>query len=134
LLKNEGGFGTLYVFDQDGMRYLRFDSDANQSMMSLSDPLNLSSIPLGYMLAPFFWQEAAPSNVLIAGVGGGDLIRFFRNSLPNVKLTAIERDELAIKLAQAYFYVDRQDAHFIIGDAFCTLENLLNSSNKCIIS
>ncbi|MFT7685674.1 MAG: spermidine synthase [Candidatus Azotimanducaceae bacterium] len=119
-----GEFGTLSVVDQDDIRYLRFDSAANQTMMSLSDPSILYSIPLGYTLAPLLWLTSPPLNILIAGAGGGDLIRFYKDRLPKVKLTAIERDVLVIKLAQQHFNLEKDDCDLIIGDAYAELKKL----------
>lgn len=128
-----GEFGTLFVVDQDDMRYLRFDSAANQTMMSLSEPSKLYSVPLSYTLAPLLWLTTPPSNVLIAGVGGGDLIRFYKDKLPKVNLTAIERDALVIKLAQECFHLDSEDCNLIIGDANLELEQLSMQNDIVVV-
>ena len=128
-----GEFGTLFVLDQNGMRYLRFDSAANQTMMSIAEPASLYSIPLCYTLAPLLWQKSPPSNVLIAGVGGGDLIRFFKKYLPKICLTAIERDSLVIDLAIKYFQLGKEDSKLIIDDAYSTIKYLSQKNDIIIV-
>ncbi len=53
-------------------------------------------------------------NILILGLGGGTLAHLLSRSYPEVDITSVEYDEVMIKLAKEYFYVDKIPNHRII--------------------
>ncbi|MBL4681841.1 MAG: hypothetical protein JKY88_14105 [Pseudomonadales bacterium] len=128
----EGKFGKLIIEDLDGQRILRFDSAARQAVMTLAAPHKLVSVPLQYMLAPLLWQDIESSNILLAGIGGGDLIRFLNHYLPKTMFTGIDRDAAMIKLAQQYFELPRENENwrYFIDDAGDFFQKLSADENE----
>lgn len=53
-------------------------------------------------------------NILILGLGGGTLAHLLSRSYPEVDITSVEYDEVMIKLAKEYFYVDKIPNHRVI--------------------
>lgn len=53
-------------------------------------------------------------NILILGLGGGTLAHLLSRAYPEVDITSVEYDEVMIKLAKEYFYVDKIPNHRII--------------------
>jgi len=65
------------------------------------------------LLLPYAQAQAAalllvprPERVLILGLGGGTLPRFFHRMIPDVEITAVEIDPVVVRLAQQWFGIE----------------------------
>ena len=76
--------------EHGGRRTLRFGRDgARQSVVKLGDP---SYLELNYyaFVPAFLAIVPDPENLLLVGLGGGTLARFFRKHLPETTIDAVE--------------------------------------------
>jgi len=69
-------------------------------------------------------------DIILIGAGGGDLIRFIYEHLPQVNLTALEIDEEIVQIARKYFAVPDNDERLkvLICDG---VEYIENFDGKC---
>jgi spermidine synthase len=65
-----------------------------------------------------FPSSSKIETMLLLGVGGGSLIRFFRKPFPDIAIDAVDIDPVIIQVAQKYFgLVTAKDLHIQNGDA-----------------
>ena len=117
-------FGRLFVVDEDGLRFLRFDSPDgdDQSAVSLTDP---GAVPFEYVriaaLATVIPERC--SRLLMIGLGGGSFTTLLRRMLPGLEIDAVEVDEVVARVARDYFGVREDDAFRIhVSDGLAFLE------------
>jgi spermidine synthase len=91
----------IRVVDQGGLRTLYFD-DAEETRMSLQDPLKGHFEYTEYFHMPWLWNSQI-TNVLMIGLGGGSVQRSFAHYYPGVKLETIEIDPAVVRVARSYF-------------------------------
>lgn len=111
------GQGKPYVYEEEGVRRLHFDSVAVQSSMRLSDPYALDLSYTETMMA-FLLFNATPKHILIVGLGGGSLSKYCHRHFPTTRITTLEinpdvialRDEFLIPPDSEYFRVEHADA------------------------
>lgn len=120
------GHGPIEVIETYGVRSLHFGSSARQSAMDLVAP---DHIELGYLramlVALLFVPE--PKRILLLGLGGGTLARFFLQHFPDAQIEAVELRAAVVDVAQAYFDLDLSppleihvmDAHQYLEDQMC---------------
>ena len=91
------------VSEQDGIRYLHFDSPWIQGAMSLKKP---SALALAYTQQMMAWllflAPDADRKIGQLGLGAGSLARYCRKHLPNEQVV-VERNPAVIQLCQHYF-------------------------------
>lgn len=94
--------GAVSVYENSQYRWIQTASGSIQSAMNKA----ATSIPvLPYfpaMLASLLFVPE-PRRILVVGLGGGELIRFFNHSYPGVEIFAIERSHAMIHAYQSYF-------------------------------
>ena len=78
-----------YIVEDDEFRTLQFAEWDIQSKMRKSAPDELVLSYTQAMVAFMLFVEA-PEHVLIAGLGGGSLLKYCRRHLPLTRLTAVE--------------------------------------------
>ncbi len=103
--------GTVYEFtsayhhirvvDSGGLRTLCFD-DAEETKMSLRDPLKGHFEYTEYFHMPWLWNTQLTS-VLMVGLGGGSTQRAFAHYYPGIKVETVEIDPLVLQVARSYF-------------------------------
>ncbi len=92
------GQGKPYVYEDQGVRRLHFDSVAVQSSMRLSDPyaldLSYTETMMGFLLF-----NPAPRHILVVGLGGGSLSKYCHRQFPQARITTLEinRDVIALR-------------------------------------
>ena len=111
------GQGKPYVYEEEGIRRLHFDSVAVQSSMRLSDPyaldLSYTETMMGFLLF-----NAEPRHILIIGLGGGSLSKYCHRQFPQARITTLEinqdvialRDEFLIPPDSELFQIEHADA------------------------
>jgi len=104
LHESESQFGHLVVREESpGIRTLQFEhGGVIQSRVNVDDPLDLKLVyTRATMLA---WAvKPRPERLLILGLGGGAMPRFFFRALPQAQIEVAELDPAVLKVARQYF-------------------------------
>lgn len=104
-------YRNIAVFDDDGIRCLRFTvkrQDSRQSCIDLSDPDRLV-LPYTPVVFAGLLLNPAPERVLIIGLGGGTLANVFTALFPGIAIDAVEVDPAVIRVAEQYFNFRKSD-------------------------
>ena len=106
-----------FVYEEEGVRSLRFCFLAVQSSMRLSNPFALE---LGYTqtMMGFLLFNDEPKHILIVGLGGGSLPKYCYHQFPQARITTLEispdvialRDKFLIPPDDERFQVIHTDA------------------------
>ncbi len=93
---------AIAVSDERGVRSLHVGGEAIQSSMRISDPfalaLDYTRCMMGFLL---FHPE--PREVLMIGLGGGSLAKFFFRHFKRTALRVVELDERIVTTARTHF-------------------------------
>lgn len=109
-----GAHGEVRVFENETVRWLQFDNDAIQSVMSLQHPERIALPYMQQMMAGLLFCDHPPENVLLLGLGGGAMLRFLRHCLKHIRFEAVEHDAHVIRVANEYFHVGHNGDDIII--------------------
>lgn len=82
-------YGLIEVIENRNERSLHFGSPAKQSSYLLNDPDYLHLSYTRAMLASLIFQPK-PKNIMIVGLGGGSLVKYLLNYLPQCKIDVVE--------------------------------------------
>jgi spermidine synthase len=100
---------------QDGpYRTLRFDSHLVQSRILESDPDQLILHYAQHMIASLLFVSAPPQNILMIGLGGGSIVRFFLRHYPNCQLQVVEYNACIPSLAEEFFFLPTENSRLTI--------------------
>lgn len=114
--------GVLEVVDDGTTRTLYFGTSAKQSSMLLTNPRTLALSYTRAMCACLLFRHA-PERVLLVGLGGGSLARFFLHHFPACHIDAIEPRPAVTEIAREFFALADQSRLTVIpsdGMAFLT--------------
>lgn len=104
------------VSEQDGVRYLHFESPWIQGAMNLKKPSELVLAYTQQMMAwLLFLAPDADRKIGQLGLGAGSLARYCRKHLPNDQVV-IERNPAVIQLCQHYFRLSPDSRLKVIQD------------------
>ena len=109
--------GAIDVVDQATIRTLHFGTSARQSTMFLHDPNVLALAYTKCMMTSLVFV-AAPRAVLLLGLGGASLAKFFLHHFPACRVDAVEKRAAVVEVAQSHFHLpigERMNVH--LGDA-----------------
>jgi spermidine synthase len=95
----------IEVWENKHKRWLTFGSINIQSSMDLSDPARVS-LEYAKVLIRTLMFEPAPKRILVLGLGGGVLVRYFLKHFPDVEITAVELNPDVVAVARDYFELD----------------------------
>jgi len=110
--------GLIEVVQDDFERSLHFGTGPKQSSMSLTDPLRLQLSYTRAMVAPLLFQPTDPQRVLIVGLGGGSLAKFFLQHFPQCRVDAVELRPAVAQVAHDWFHLPRTPRlHIALDDA-----------------
>lgn len=89
------------VVDADGHRLLQFDGVTIQSQMALDDP---GALALDYtrLMMAFLLFHPAPKHIAMIGLGGGSLVKYCLDTLPDTVITVVEINPAVIALRDAF--------------------------------
>jgi spermidine synthase len=93
---------SIAVSDARGLRTLHVGGEAIQSSMRLEDPYGLALDYTRCMMA-FLLFHPEPREVLMIGLGGGSLAKFFYRSLRNTNVRVVELDARVVAAAREHF-------------------------------
>lgn len=109
--------GPLEVIENGYQRSLHFGSLPKQSSMDLNDPQRLCLSYTRAMLSALLFMPS-PARVLLIGLGGGSLAKFFLHHFPACHLDAVELRPHVSQIARDYFLLpDSERLHIHHGDA-----------------
>jgi spermidine synthase len=110
--------GLIEVVEDGVERSLHFGTAPKQSSMALHDPLRLQLSYTRAMLAPLLFQSTEPHRVLIVGLGGGSLAKFFLQHFPTCRVDAVELRAAVAQVAHEHFHLpDTPRLHISLDDA-----------------
>ena len=93
---------SIAVSDARGVRTLHVGGEAIQSSMRLADPFALALDYTRCMMA-FLLFHPEPREVLMIGLGGGSLAKFFFKHLKKTSVRVVELDERIVHAARTQF-------------------------------
>ncbi len=102
VFRTDGPHGPLEIVDEQLTRSLHFGDPTRQSSMLHAHPAVLVLPYTQYMLATLVF-DPAPRRVLLLGLGGASLPRFFAHQFPMVTLDAVELRDDVIVAARRFF-------------------------------
>lgn len=123
VFRTDGPHGPLEIVDEQLIRSLHFGDSTRQSSMLHAHPAALVLPYTQYMLATLVF-DPQPQRVLLLGLGGASLPRFFAHQFPMVTLDVVELRDDVIAAARRFFglpdspriTVHHDDcAHFLAG-------------------
>lgn len=101
------------VVERDGMRLLLSPSGA-QTMSALDGGATGRYYDWGELVG---YQRPNARHVVLLGLGGGEMLRAVRRSLPRAELAGIDIDPGVAQTAVREFGVDELGVHVLVGDA-----------------
>jgi spermidine synthase len=116
-------YSLVRVREQDERRMLIFvqanGEEVVETTMDLRAPHRLHH-PYGRtMVAAALVYRPAPSNILLAGLGGGALVKFLERYFPEPKLDIVEIDPVVVRVAGQFFGVGSGGrTRVFVADAF----------------
>lgn len=110
--------GAVSVYENDQYRWIQSGAGNIQSAMRKTDASN-PVLPYFPALLSALLFLPAPQRILIIGLGGGELIRFFKHCLPDTELFAIEKSRAMIHAFNCYFQQNTLPID-VIADDICT--------------
>jgi spermidine synthase len=119
-------FSTIRVRGDDSKRHLLFVSKAGteqlQSTIDLQNPGELQVAYTKTLFASLLFHH--PQNrVLLIGLGGGGMVRFVDQNLPDTVIEAVEIDPAVVRIAADYFNTKENEQVIIhTEDAFVFLQ------------
>jgi len=118
LVSRHSAFQALRLTeDGSGLRTLRFGADgAFQSIVKAGDPRHLE-LPYARVLPACLAFTQNPIRVLIVGLGGGTLPRFFHSHFPQMLIAVVELDPDVVQLAKEHCgFVEDERMRVHVGD------------------
>jgi spermidine synthase len=104
---------TIAVSDARGYRSLHVGGEAIQSTMKLGDPFALALDYTRCMMA-FLLFHPQPREVLMIGLGGGSLAKFFHRRLRATRVRVVELDARIVDTARMHFALPPDDARLSV--------------------
>lgn len=103
LVSRHSGFqAILLTEDADGLRSLRFgEGEGRQSVVKVVDPRHLE-MPYSRVLPAALAFAEEPARMLILGLGGGTLPRFFHSHFPQMTIDVVELDPGVVEVAKEF--------------------------------
>lgn len=122
----------IELSEQDGIRSLHLGGTMVQSAMKLSTPNDLVLAYTQHMMG-FLLFHPTPKQVLMIGLGGGSLAKFFYHHMPQTKTTVIEINSQMVTAARQYFLLPNDDERLqiVITDGHAFLAN--NAPNADVL-
>jgi spermidine synthase len=99
--------GVIEVVEDDLCRSLHFGSDARQSSMLLRDPYYLALSYTRALCSALLFCEK-PKRLLLLGLGGGSLAKFFLHHYPECHIDAVEFRPEVHRIACEYFFLPEE--------------------------
>ena len=111
LFKGRDEGGEIYVWENNGHRWLTFDDHYCQTKISTDSPdilLEPYLKEIKKVLYLFGLQNRKEVKILVGGLGGGSILHFFNTNHPNWKVTVVEKRPKVIDIAYKYFCIKQK--------------------------
>ena len=103
----------LAVSEARGVRHLHIGGEAIQSAMRIDDPYALALDYTRCMMAVLLFHPQ-PREVLMIGLGGGSLAKFFHRRFRGARVRAVELDARVVAAAREHFALPPDDARLTV--------------------
>lgn len=107
LLKKESVYNTIFVFQDDTYRYLKFGHNARhytESVYNPEDPTELPARYTQYLTAGLAYAPKLEKAAMI-GMGGGRTTWYLSHHVPELTVTGVELDPAIVDIADEHFDV-----------------------------
>jgi len=103
LVARHSAFQPIFLTENEsGLRTLRFGADGvSQSVVKVADPGHLELAYARVLPASLAFVQN-PLRILIVGLGGGSLPRFFHSHFPETSIDVVEIDQDVVDVARTY--------------------------------
>lgn len=111
----------LLTEGKDGLRTLRFSEEGLRQSIVKKDDAEFLALPYAKILVQSLAFIAPPERLLVMGLGGGTLPRFFHQTLPKALVEVVEIDPGVLEVARefcGFIEDDRLRAHIEDGRDF----------------
>jgi spermidine synthase len=112
----------IRINEEDGVRYLQFDSNWVQGAMRLARPWSLELEYTREMMMALLMRadRCCPRSVLQVGLGAASITRFFHRFMPKAALEVVEIDPEVVLNAWQFFRLPEESARLRIelGDGY----------------
>lgn len=105
----------IKVFENKKYRWLQTGENTVHSAMNLSEPWQPVLPHYPAMLSVFLFKPK-PDNILLMGLGGGELLRYLAHAKPAARLTAVEKSTAMIDVFKTCFNPDKIKPDIINAD------------------
>lgn len=109
---------AVTLSEQDGVRFLHFDSPWVQGAMRLRKPFALELDYVRHMMAWLLFMEP-PARILQLGLGAGALTKFCHREFPGTEVTAVEVSASVLGACRQWFALPPDDERLdvVVADA-----------------
>ena len=104
---------SVEISEKGGYRYMHLGSKTVQSAMKISNPTDLVLDYTKAMMGFLLFKKKS-EKVLMIGLGGGSLPKYFYYSIPNSHITVVEKSKQVVIAARQYFHVPPNDYRFSV--------------------
>lgn len=98
----------IEIHDEGDLRTLYFSGQYLQSSMSLADPVRLT-LSYTQIMAFSVLLSGELRRILMIGVGGGSLVRFFHHFFPDCHIEGVDNSARVLDLARGWFGLPEND-------------------------
>lgn len=120
LVQKDTQYGSLWIFDEKNLRCLSFKApptDIVQSCEFLEENHKIAHNYTKMFLGALFINDN-PKNILVVGLGGGNIQKALNFLLPNAQIDTVEINPALPELVEKYFdYKEDEHNKFYIQDA-----------------
>lgn len=106
------GCGAVSVIEDGEILRLYVDGD-QQSAIDTKKPERLVLIYFSHMLSALLFLDK-PRQLLLLGLGGGDLVRYSAYHFPDATITAYENNPEVVEVARRLFALPEQGERFVL--------------------
>lgn len=108
--------GIIEVKEDEKLRTLHFNTEPTQSAMCLKNPdelyLDYAKAMMGWLL----FKDIDDDDILLMGLGGGSLAKYFLQKFPSCRVEAIEYRASVAEIAHDYFELPRDNRLNVVID------------------
>lgn len=129
-MRNPTELPTIHFSEAAGLRHLHVGGKAIQSAMRIDAPDDLALAYTRAMMGVLLFNPA-PRDVLMIGLGGGSLAKFFYHRIASSRVVALEVDVRVVAAAHRLFELPlgRRRLKVTVGDGACYVQKHPNSAD-----
>jgi len=105
----------IKVLEDENYRWLQLGNNTIHSAMKLSETWR-TALPYYPALLSVLLFKKNPENILLMGLGGGELVRNLAHNIPDANLTALEKSTKMIEVFQTWFNPNQEQLSIVNTD------------------